>query len=77
MLLERLKKVNLFDYSKEFDIDPVPLPNAYGELRDLPIPSWQQSTVWKKRNRLGPWRLLMPASAKILLNNNADLDRPF
>ena len=75
VLLERLKKVNPFDYSKEFDIDPI--PNAYGELRDLPIPSWQQSTVWKKRNRLGPWRLLRPASAKIPLNNNADLDRPF
>jgi hypothetical protein len=73
-LLERLKSLNPFDYSKQFEKDP--LPNAYlDEIRDIE-PSWMQNIVWKKRNRVGPYRYLRPHSAKIPLNNNVDLDNP-
>ena len=73
VLLKRLEKVNPFDYSQEFVQDP--LPNAYGEIRDIQ-PTWRQSTVWKERNRLSHFRGLRPASAKVPLNNNPDLEYP-
>lgn len=73
VLTERLNKIDPFDYSKEFDVDP--LPNAYGEIRDIE-PSWMQATVWKRRNRVNQFRTLRPASAKVPLNNNPDLDYP-
>ena len=73
-LLERLKSVDPFDYTSQFKQDP--LPNAYlDEIRDIE-PSWMQSVVWKKRNRIGPYRYLRPHSSKIPLDNNADLDKP-
>jgi hypothetical protein len=73
VLTERLNKIDPFDYSKEFEVDP--LPNAYGEIREI-SPSWMQATVWKRRNRVNQFRNLRPASAKVPLNNNADLDYP-
>jgi len=74
-LLERLKSVNPFSYEKQFEVDP--LPNAYlPQIRDIE-PSWLQSTEFKRRNRIGDFRYLRPHSAKIPLNNNVDLDRPF
>lgn len=72
-LLERLKGINPFNYESQFDVDP--LPNAYGRILSIK-PSWMQSTVWKKRMRLGQYRYLRPHSVKIPLDNNADLDRP-
>jgi hypothetical protein len=71
-LVERLKNVDPFNYKKEFEIDPI--PNAYGKSWETP--SWIWSTIWKKRNRVGPWRNLRPASALIAHSNNADLDKP-
>ena len=84
-LLERLNRINPFDYSKEFEIDPI--PNAYedtldpmpvrsGHLRVNSDPSWRNSYTWKKRNRFNLFRHLRPASARIPLNNNEDLDYP-
>lgn len=73
VLLDRLKDLNPFDYSKQYEVDP--LPNAYGEIRDIQ-PTWIQATVWKRRNRVNQFRGLRPASARIPLNNNPDLDFP-
>lgn len=84
-LLERLKQINPFDYSKEYQVDP--LPNAYektldqnpvldGHLKFNSDASWRNAWTWKKRNRLAHFRCLRPASARIPLNNNLDLDYP-
>jgi hypothetical protein len=72
VLLERLKSINPLDYKSAFEVDP--LPNLKS-LKDMP--SWMVSTEWKRRNRLGAFRSLRPASATVPLNNNVDLDRPF
>lgn len=61
VLTERLKDLNPFDYSSQFEADP--LPNAYGQIRDIE-PTWMQSTEWKRRNRVGPFRGLRPASGR-------------
>jgi hypothetical protein len=73
VLLERLQQVRPFDYHRQ--IQPSPLPaNIYKIPHDSP--SWLRSSIWKRRNRLGAFRALRPASALQAHNNNADLDNP-
>uniref|UniRef100_A0A6G1SH04 39S ribosomal protein L38, mitochondrial n=1 Tax=Aceria tosichella TaxID=561515 RepID=A0A6G1SH04_9ACAR len=72
VLLERLKGVNPFDYKDQYVPPKVP-PTVF---QDENLPSWMNSIMFKKKNKIGYWRGLRPASATIPLNNNADLDYP-
>jgi hypothetical protein len=72
VLLERLKTVDPFDYKDQYVPPKVP-PTVF---RDEKIPSWMYSVMFKKKNKIGYWRGLRPASVTIPLNNNADLDYP-
>lgn len=71
VLLERLKIVDPYDYKDQYVPPKVP-PTVFEEDG----PSWMR-TIWlKKKNKIGYWRGLRPASATLPLNNNADLDHP-
>ena len=72
VLLERLKTVDPFDYTNQYVPPKVP-PTVH---EDKDGPSWMRNVLFKKRNRIGVWRGLRPASAILPLNNNADLDYP-
>ena len=74
VLLERLSSVDPFDYRRQIQPKTLP-PNIYKIAHDSP--SWLRSVIWKRRNQLGAYRMLRPASAVRSLNNNADLDKPF
>ncbi|RWS16356.1 39S ribosomal protein L38: mitochondrial-like protein [Dinothrombium tinctorium] len=74
VLMERLNSVHPFEYCK--DLEPRTLPANIYKI-DYETPCWMKSDIWKRRNRLGPFRMLRPSSALIPLNNNADLDKPF
>lgn len=72
VLLERLKDVNPFDYKDQYV--PPKVPETVFE--DENIPSWMNQVMFKKKNKIGYYRGLRPASVTIPLNNNADLDYP-
>lgn len=73
VLLERLKNVDPFDYKDQYIPPKVPL-TVFQDTKDQP--SWMVGVNMKKKNRLGYWRGLRPASALLPLDNNADLDYP-
>lgn len=70
-LLERLKTVDPFDYKDQYVPPKVP-PTVF----EYDGPSWMKNVMFKKRNKVGYWRGLRPASALLPLDNNADLDYP-
>lgn len=72
VLLERLKTVDPEDYKDQYVPPKVP-PTVF---KDENIPSWMTTVMFKKKNRIGYWRGLRPASASLPLNNNEDLDYP-
>jgi len=72
VLLERLNSVDPFDYRDQYVPPKVP-PTVF---LDEKVPSWMHNVLFKKKNKIGYWRGLRPASATIPLNNNADLDYP-
>lgn len=73
VLLERLANVRPFDYHRQIQPRTLP-PNIYKISHDSP--SWLRSNIWKRRNQLGPYRALRPASSLRAHNNNVDLDYP-
>lgn len=72
VLLERLKNVDPFDYKDQYVPPRVP-PTVHQETGQ---PSWMHVVNLKKKNQMGYWRGLRPASALLPLDNNADLDHP-
>lgn len=72
VLLERLKSVDPFDYKDQYVPPKVP-PTVFKEEN---LPSWMNIVMFKKKNKVGYWRGLRPASATLPLDNNADLDYP-
>lgn len=74
VLLERLKSVNPFDYKDQYVPPKVPPTVFQDDVENLP--SWMHQVMFKKKNKVGYWRGLRPASAILPLNNNADLDYP-
>lgn len=72
VLLERLKNVDPLDYRDQY-VPPIVAPTVFEEKDH---PSWMYTVNLKKKNRLGYWRGLRPASAILPLDNNADLDYP-
>lgn len=72
VLTERLSTIDPYEYKDQYVPPKVP-PTVFA---DGEVPSWMKMVLLKKRNRVGYWRGLRPASATIPLNNNADLDYP-
>lgn len=73
VLLERLKSVDPTNYKDQYVPPRVP-PTVFEE--EERIPSWMANVLMKKKNKIGYWRGLRPASAILPLDNNADLDYP-
>lgn len=73
VLLERLKDIDPFDYSKTLKESKIPweITNDKHEY-----PKWYWTTLFKRSHKLGPYRALRNPSAILPLNNNADLDYP-
>jgi len=72
VLLERLKSVDPTDYKDQYVPPRVP-PTVFKEEG---LPSWMDTVMIKKKNKIGYWRGLRPASVLLPLDNNADLDTP-
>lgn len=73
VLIERLKMIHPFEYKNL--LKPSKLPATIHQV-SRKVPSWYLSTIWKRRNKLGPFRYLRNASAILPLENNFDLDYP-
>lgn len=73
VLLERLKSVDPYDYKDQYVPPKVPPTVFQDEKRS---PDWMTNVLFKKKNKIGYWRGLRPASAVLPLDNNADLDYP-
>lgn len=73
VLLERMKKVDPFDGYKDQYVPPKVPETVFDDGK---IPSWMHTVMLKKKNKVGYWRGLRPASATLPLDNNADLDDP-
>jgi len=70
VLIERLKRIHPFEYKNL--LKPSKLPATIHQV-SRKVPSWYLSTIWKRRNKLGPFRYLRNASAILPLENNFDL----
>lgn len=73
VLLERLRKTDPFDGYKNQYVPPKVPETVFDDEK---MPSWMNAVMFKKRNKVGYWRGLRPASALLPLDNNADLDYP-